>query len=384
MMDIMEIEDNHTVDLYSKRGIALVRGEVAKVWDADGKEYIDCVAGHGVANVGHCNPAVVKAVEDQAGKLITCPASFYNDARAELIQKLVDITPENLNRVFLCNSGTESIEAAIKFARLSTGRKEIITAMRGFHGRTMGALSATHNPKYKKSFEPLIPGFHHVPFNKFEKLQEKAGKDTAAIILEVVQGEGGVHPGDKEYFTRVQKLCQREGILLIIDEVQTGFGRTGKLFAIEHFDIRPDMICLAKGMAGGLPVGAVVCSEEIKLGKAMHGTTFGGTPLVSAAASATIQYILENDLPKQAEEKGRYFKENFRSDNLDKVREVRQIGLMIGIELKEKVQPYLAELLKEGVLALPAGNTVLRLLPPLIISYDELDFIIKQIQKILK
>jgi len=383
MKHLMEIEDNHTVDLYSKRGIMITRGENARVWDADGKEYIDCVAGHGVANIGHCNPAVVKAVQEQSAKLITCPASFYNDARAGLIKKLIEITPENLTRVFLCNSGTEAIEAAIKFARLSSGKKEFITALRGFHGRTMGALSATHNPKYKKEFEPLIPGFHHVPFNKFEKLEEKANQNTAAVILEVVQGEGGVYTGDKKYFERVQDLCRKQDILLIIDEVQTGFGRTGKLFAIDHFGLQPDMLCLAKGMAGGLPVGAVICGEDIKLGKAKHGTTFGGTPLISAAASAAIQFMIDGKLAEQAEKKGRYFMENFNSQAIDKVREVRQIGLMIGIELKEKVQPYLMQLLREGVLALPAGNTVLRLLPPLTISYEEIDTVIQKLHHVL-
>ncbi|MBN2424017.1 MAG: acetylornithine/succinylornithine family transaminase [Calditrichaceae bacterium] len=383
MKNYIQIEDNHTVDLFSKRGIMLVRGESAYVWDSEGKKYIDCVAGHGVAIVGHCNPAVVKALEDQSRKLITCPYSFYNDARARLMEKLIEITPEHLTRIFLCNSGAESIEAAIKFARLSTGRKEFICSMRGFHGRTMGALSATYNPKYRQDFEPLIEGFHHVPYNKFEKIEEIAGKNTAAIILEMVQGEGGVFPGDSEFFEQVQNLCTKKKILLIVDEVQTGFCRTGKMFAFEHFGLKPDILCLAKGMGGGLPVGAVLCTEDIKLGNGKHGTTFGGNPLVSAVALASINFMLEENLARQAEEKGKYFKENFKIDGLNKVREVRQLGLMIGIELKEKVQPYLAQLLEEGVLALPAGNTVLRLLPPLTIKYEDIDFVIKKLTKVL-
>ncbi len=300
-----------------------------------------------------------------------------------LIQKLVEITPKNLNKVFLCNSGAESVEAAIKFARLASGKTEFICAMRSFHGRTMGALSATFNPKYREPFEPLIPGFQFVAYNNFEKLKEKVTDKTAAIMLEVVQGEGGVHIGDADYFKQVSKLCKNKNILLIIDEVQTGFCRTGKMFASEYFDLQPDILCLAKAMAGGLPIGAVLCSNKIEVSFGSHGTTFGGNPLVAAAANAAIDFMIEEKLADQALDKGNYFAEEFSKIELEKVREFRQIGLMIGIELKEKVQPYINTLQEKGVLAIPAGVTVLRLLPPLTISKEDLGIVIEKIAETL-
>ena len=383
MIDYQEIESIYGLDLYPKRGITLVRGKGARLWDDSGKEYIDCMGGQGVVNIGHCNDRVVEAISNQAARLITCTGSLYNDARAMLMQKLVEITPSTLTRVFLCNSGTESIEAAIKFARLTTGKTDFICAMRGFHGRTMGALSATHNPKYREGFQPLIPGFEFVPYNNVEKLEEKITDKTAAILLEIVQGEGGVHIGDADYFKQVRELCTEKDILMVIDEVQTGFCRTGRMFALEYFGIKPDMLCLAKAMAGGLPIGAVICSEKIQVAYGKHGTTFGGNPLVCAAANAAIDFMIDEDLAKQAEEKGAYFREKCQQLKLDKVRELRQIGLMIGIELKEKVQPYINQLQDAGVITLPAGATVLRLLPPLVISYEDLDTVIEKIGKVL-
>jgi acetylornithine/LysW-gamma-L-lysine aminotransferase len=383
MIDYQEIESIYGLDLYPKRGITLVRGKGARLWDDNGKEYIDCMGGQGVVNIGHCNDRVVEAISNQAARLITCTGSLYNDARAMLMQKLVEITPSTLTRVFLCNSGTESIEAAIKFARLTTGKTDFICAMRGFHGRTMGALSATHNPKYREGFQPLIPGFEFVPYNNVEKLEEKITDKTAAILLEIVQGEGGVHIGDADYFKQVRELCTEKDILMVIDEVQTGFCRTGRMFALEYFGIGPDMLCLAKAMAGGLPIGAVICSEKIQVAYGKHGTTFGGNPLVCAAANAAIDFMIDEDLAKQAEEKGAYFREKCQQLKLDKVRELRQIGLMIGIELKEKVQPYINQLQDAGVITLPAGATVLRLLPPLVISYEDLDTVIEKIGKVL-
>lgn len=384
MRQIQEIEDKYSINLFAKRGITLVRGKGALLWDDTGKEYIDCAAGHGVASIGHSNPHVVEAITRQAGQLITCTGSFYNEQRAMLMEKLVKISPKSLTRAFLCNSGTESIEAALKFARISTGKTDFVVAMRGFHGRTMGALSATFDSNYKKDFEPLIPGFHTAPFNNFEKLKEKVNENTAAVLLEVVQGEGGVHSGTKEYFKQVQALCKKENVLLIIDEVQTGFARTGKLFACEYFDIKPDILCLAKAMAGGIPIGAVLCSDKIKVAPGKHGSTFGGNPLACAASLAAIDFIIEQDLAGQSEEKGTYFVRGFEKHQLDKVREVRQIGLMIAIELKEKSGPYIQALQDEGVIAIPAGATVIRLLPPLTISHRELDIVIAKLAEVLK
>ncbi len=384
MMNLKNIEDQYGLNLFAKRGIILVRGEKTLVWDDTGKKYIDCTSGHGVAGIGHANPAVVDALTEQAKTLITCTGSFYNPVRAQLMEKLISISPSSLSKVFLCNSGTESVEAALKFARLSSGKKEFITAMRGFHGRTMGALSATYNPKYRTDFEPLVPGFHFVPFNNYDAILKTVNNNTAGILLEVIQGEGGVHSGTREYFSQVQKLCNERNIILIIDEVQTGFGRTGKLFACEHFDIQPDILCLSKAIAGGFPMGAVLCSEKVKISTGKHGTTFGGNPLACAVSLATLDVILKNNLVQESEEKGKYFSDKFVKYDLKIVREVRQIGLMIGIELKEKSQKYINDLQNEGILVLAAGQSVIRLLPPLIISYEEIDIVIKKIADVLR
>ncbi len=384
MIDYKMLQSESEFDVYPKRDIVLTKGKNAKVWDNHGNEYIDCVAGHGVANIGHCNEFVIQAIEKQARKLITCSGTFYNDTKAELLQKLISISPKSLKKVFLCNSGTEAIEAAIKFARFSTGKADFICAMRGFHGRTMGALSATFQPAYKKSFEPLVGGFNFVPFNKVEKLTAAVADNTAAIILEIVQGEGGVHAGQKKYFLQVQELCKERDILLIIDEVQTGFCRTGKMFACQHFDLQPDILCLAKGIAGGLPMGAVLCSEKVCAPMGQHGSTFGGNPLVCAASMAAIDFMVENRLDEAAKKKGEFLVEKLLGAELTKVREIRHLGLMIGIELKEKVKPYILKLIESGVLTLPAGATVLRLLPPITISYDELEIVANKIIAALK
>lgn len=382
-IDFKELEQKYEFEVYPKRDLVIVKGKNSKVWDDKGNEFIDCTAGHGVANIGHCNPEIIKAINEQSKKLITCQGIFYNDKRALLMERLVDISHDNLKRVFLCNSGTESIEAAIKFARFTTKKTDFISAMRGFHGRTMGALSATHNPKHKEDFKPMVVGFSHVPFNNFEKLEEKVSDNTAGVILEIVQGEGGVNIGEKEYFQKVRKLCDEKGLLLIIDEVQTGFGRTGKMFAYEHVEIEPDILCLAKAIAGGLPMGAVLCSDKIQMPMGRHGSTFGGNPLVSAAANASIQFIIDNNLTKEASEKGDYLVSKLEEASLEKIRNIRGLGLMIGIELKEKSKQYILGLIEEGVLALPAGSTIIRLLPPLTISYEELDFVIEKLIKVL-
>ena len=383
-MSIMDLEARYTSGVYPKRELAIVRGLGAQVWDEAGRAYIDCVGGHGVAIVGHCNPAVVEAIRQQAGRLITCPEIFYNDVRAQLLERLVAIAPDGLGRAYLCNSGAEAIEAAIKFARLSTGRPGIVAAMRGFHGRTLGALSATWEPKYRDPFLPLVPGFSHVPYNKLEALEQAVDENTAAVLLEVVQGEGGVNLGQGDYLRGAQEICQRKGALLIIDEVQTGFGRTGKLFACQHYDLQPDLLALAKGIAGGLPMGAVLMGERIaNINPGVHGSTFGGNPLTCAAALATIAYILEQDLPGQAARKGAWALERLRRIPARLIREVRGLGLMIGIELRQKVTPYLKALMDEGVLALPAGTTVLRLLPPLVITEEELAQACAAIERVL-
>ena len=380
-MSYADIEKKFAFELYPKRDITLVRGQGATVWDDTGKSYIDCTAGVGVANVGHANPQVAKAISDQAETLITCAGIFYNDTRARLLEKLVGIAPSGLTRAFLCNSGTESMEAAIKFARHASGKSEFVCAMRGFHGRTMGALSATF--KYRDQFEPLLPGFSFVPFNNIDKLRNAVSDTTAAVVLEPVQGEGGVRPADPEYMSAVQALCTERDVLLIVDEIQTGLCRTGSMFASEYFEITPDILCLAKALGGGVPIGAVLTSDRITPAVGMHGSTFGGNPLACAAALATIDYMQENELADRAREMGNYFAEQFRENQPAKVRELRQIGLMIGIELKEKATPYLMALMEEGVLALSAGPTVIRLLPPLTITREELDSVNAKLLQVL-
>ena len=377
----IKTEQTYAFEVYPKRDIMITRGQGALLWDADGKQYIDCTAGIGVANVGHANPAVAAAISQQATKLITCPGIFYNDVRAELMEKLVTLSPHSLRRAFLCNSGTEAMEAAIKFARISTGKNGFISAMRGFHGRSLGALSATF--KYRQEFEPLIPGHRFVPFNNYDKLSAAVDDTTAAIILELVQGEGGIRPADREYLARVRTLCDERDILLIVDEIQTGFGRTGKLFASQYYAIEPDIMTLAKAIAGGVPMGAVLCSERVTSALGKHGSTFGGNPLACAAAIATIDYIVDNDLATRAQQLGEYFMECFNHDSLKVVRDVRQVGLMIGIELKTKSRPYLEALMDKGVLALPAGPTIIRLLPPLVMEKPQLKKVCDLLNEVL-
>ena len=382
-MNIIEIESKHTSGLYGKQPIIFVRGQGASLFDIDGVEYIDCNSGHGVANLGHAHPKVAAAIADQATKLITLFETFYNDQRAALMGKMGTLVP-GLDRVFFCNSGTESNEAAIKFARLSTGRSQIVAAMRGFHGRTLGALSATHNKKYREGFEPLVPGFSHVPFNNIESLEKAITEETAAFLIEVVQGEGGVYPADVAYMQAARRICDEKGALLIVDEVQSGFGRTGKLFAVQHTGVQPDMLCCAKSLAGGVPMGAVLLAPTVKnLAPGAHGSTFGGNPLSCAAAVAALTAMEEEDLPGQAAAKGDYLMKKLRELDAPLIREVRGLGLMVGIELKQKVMPYIRALQDKKILALNAGLTTIRLLPPLVITYEQLDRVVEAIGEVL-
>jgi acetylornithine/LysW-gamma-L-lysine aminotransferase len=378
-----EAEALHSTGIYTKHPIALVRGQGALVWDRDGREYIDCMAGHGVANLGHAHPAVAQAIAEQAKRLITSHEAFYNDRRAAALERLASLSP-GMDRVYLCNSGTEAVEGAIKFARLSTGRSGIVAAMRGFHGRTLGALSATWNRHYRGAFEPLVPGFRHVPFNNVAALQEAVSRETAAVLLEVVQGEGGVHVADPKYLKAAQRVCRENGALLIIDEVQTGLGRTGKMLAVEHYDLTPDLLCLAKSVAGGVPMGAVLIGRSVQgFAPGLHGSTFGGNPLACAAAVAALDAIRDERLPEHAAEKGVHVLTRLREIDSPLIREIRGLGLMIGIELKHKVAPYLDALLERGVIALPAGLTVIRLLPPLVITYEQLDRVLEALSEIV-
>lgn len=381
-MDTISLERAHSAGTYPMRDLALVRGEGARVWDDRGRSYVDCVGGHGVSIVGHCHPQVTAAICSQAARMVTCPGIFYNDVRATLLARLAELT--GLERAFLCNSGAEAVEGALKFARLSTGRTGIVATMRGFHGRTMGALSATWDKSYREPFVPLVPGFTHVPYDNLDRMERAITGDTAAVLLEIVQGEGGVRPGSSSYLHGVQQLCHQRGALLIVDEVQTGFGRTGHWFAFQHHDVEPDILCLAKGIAGGVPMGAIMLGPRVQgLRSGVHGSTFGGNPLACAAALATIDVIEAQDLPARAAAKGAYVLAQLSALDAPVVREVRGLGLMVGIELRTRVRAYLEALIGEGVLALPAGPTVLRLLPPLVIDDADLDLVLAALRRVL-
>ncbi len=383
MTDYKALEHDYGIALQAKRDLVAVRGKGACLYDESGREYLDFAAGIAVASLGHCHPKLVAAIQQQAETLITCPNIMYNDVRSKLLKKLVEVSPKGLTRAYLCNSGAESIEAALKFSRLHTGRTNYVSAMRGFHGRTMGAVSATYTPKYREAFQPLIPGFDYVPYNKIEKLEAVVNDNTAAVLLELVQGEGGVNPIQVDYITAVRKLCSERGALLIIDEIQTGFCRTGKFFACEHFDLQPDILCVAKAMGGGVPIGATLITEAIKIEPGLHGTTFGGNALACAAALAAIDVYLDDNLAQRATELGAYFESELKIEDLSQVRAIRRLGLMIGIELKQKVQDKLAQLLDAGIIALPAGPNVIRMLPPLIVEKPQIDRVVAVLRELL-
>ncbi len=380
----MELERRHTSGLYQKRDVVLVRGSDATVWDEEGREYIDCVGGQGTANLGHGNEAVAVALAAQARRLASCTELFYNDRRAELYEVLSRILPPSLDRVFLCNSGTEAVEGALKFARAATGRSGVVATMRGFHGKTMGALSATWGPEYRDVFGPLLGGFTHVPFNRPDALAGAVTEGTAAFIVELVQGEGGVRPATRDFIAEAARVCAERGTLLIIDEVQTGFARTGTMFAMEQYGVKPDIVCLAKSIAGGVPMGAIAFSRAVgDLPKRSHSSTFGGGPLACAAAIAAIGEIQRLDLCRNARERGHQLQQGLRAIGSPKIRDVRGLGLLCGVELKEQAGPALRALQDRGVLALGAGATVVRYLPPLVITAEQVDRVLEATAAVL-
>jgi LysW-gamma-L-lysine/LysW-L-ornithine aminotransferase len=381
---VMTWEDQYESGVYGKQPLVLVQGAGARIWDMDGTEYIDCVGGHGAAAMGHAHPAVVAAVQAQSERLFLAPNGFYNDMRAQLLAELVKVAPPGLDRVFLCNSGTEAVEAALKFARLGTGRTKVISTMRGFHGRTMGALSTTWRKEFRAPFEPLIPDVAFVPFDRLERMEKAMDDTTAAVIVEVIQGEGGVNPASAEFLQGTQAFCRERGVLFIVDEIQTGIGRTGKLFACEHFGLEPDLLTLAKSLAGGVPIGATLIGRRVgEIPGHVHGSTFGGNPLSCAAALATLRTMASDRLPERAAVLGARLLEAFCAFDAPVVREVRGMGLMVGIELRERSGGYLAALAEQGVLALPAGSTVMRFLPPLVISEADIETVIDKVGVVL-
>ena len=374
------------MNLYGKRGIALEKGENEFVWDVEGKRYIDCNTGVGVAILGHAHPAVVSAVRGQASKLMTCQSPFANEQRARLLERLCHLFKQP-SKAFLCNSGTEAVEAALKLSRKKTGRKAFTAAMNAFHGRSSGALSVTFKEKYRAPFEPLLGPVTRMRFNDIESLKASVTSETAALILEPVQGEGGVRLATPEYLKAARDICTDKGALLIFDEVQSGCGRTGKFFAYENFGASPDITCLAKGLGGGVPIGATIAREEVSAFTPLeHGSTFGGNPLACAAANAVLDTIEKDKLLKKVSEDGAYMMDKLRASLSSKsqYREVRGLGFLMAIELKVMSKEPLAQLLQKGVLALPAGEQVVRLLPPYIISRESLDTVAATISEVVQ
>jgi acetylornithine/LysW-gamma-L-lysine aminotransferase len=384
---IINIENNTLADIYFKRPIVITKGKGATLWDITGREYIDCMGAYGVCIVGHCHPKVVKAIQRQASTLISCHNSLYNDSRARFLQKLINATPVELTRVFLSNSGTEAIEAALKIARKHTGKTEIIAFMGGYHGKTFGSLSATWNKKYRIPFEPLVPHFKHVPFGRSERVEKAITNDTAAILVEPIQGEGGVKIPPPSFLNDLQRICNEHNILLICDEVQTGFGRTGTLFASEQFNVVPDILCLAKAVGGGVPIGATIAKENVmsslKIGD--HSSTFGGNPLAAAAAEAALDVVISEKLPQRAVKLGTYFMDRLHELNqkYQIIREVRGMGLMIGMQFRFEVLNIILRLLDHGIIVLDAGRNVLRFLPPLVISKDQIDQVLEVLDLVI-
>ncbi len=350
----------------------LVRGENARLWDDQGRAYVDLGATHGAGSLGAANPEIAAAVADQGREMVYLGSGYANPVRTRFLERLLSLLPGSFARVFLSNSGTEAIEAALKIARSSTGRTKIVAAMRGFHGRTMGSLSATWRRELKEPFEPLVPGFVHVPFNDPRALESAVDESTALVLLEPVQGEGGVHVATEEFLRAARTFADRSGALLGFDEVQTGIGRTGRLFAFERWGVVPDLLVLAKSLAGGVPIGATVTTEEVaERFRGSHHSTFGGNPLACAAGLAALNFTVRERLPERAERLGARAREVLGGLPAEKIREVRGLGLMIGVEFRGKAAPYLAALQERGFLAISAGSTVVRLLPPLTIPERE-------------
>lgn len=364
-------------NVYAKKQIVITKGKGAILWDVNGNEYIDCMSNYGVSLVGHSHPKVIKTIKEQSELLISCHGSLYNEARSIFLEKLVNVMPKGLDKVFLSNSGTEAIECSIKLARKFTGKHEIIAMVGGYHGKTFGSLSATWNKKYRTSFEPLVPGFQHVSYGNSDKIRDSINEKTAAILVEPIQGEGGIRIPPPNFLKELREICDDRNVLLIFDEIQTGMGRTGKMFACQHENVFPDIICLAKPIAGGLPIGVTASRQDImssfKLGE--HSTTFGGSALACAIGTTFLEIIEEENLIERAERLGsKLIKRLNRLQNEFRIiREVRGLGLMIGIEFRFDVLNILLKALGRGILVVDAGRNVVRLLPPLVITEDQLN-----------
>lgn len=368
----MNGEDNYLGTLYQRFPVNVARGKEARVWDVNGKEYIDCMGGYGVALVGHCNDRVVEAIKKQAETLITAHMSVYNETRLEFMKKMAQVAPPGLTKMFFTNSGAESVEAALKFARKFTGKPGVIAMSGAYHGKTFGALSVTYNEKYRKAFMPLLEGVKFVPYGEPAKLEEAIDDSIGAVILEPIQGETGIIVPPDDLIPKIRDICNRRNLVLIFDEIQAGLGRTGKMWAGQNWNTTPDIMCLAKGIAGGVPMGLVLTKPEImdamKLGE--HSSTFGASPLACAAASATLEALTTDGLVDNAAKTGKVFKEKLLAlkERHKIIREVRGLGMMLGVELRFEVKDVLFDGISNGLLILYSGRNILRLLPPLVMN----------------
>ena len=389
--EIVKLTSQHVAQTYGRYPIALVRGKGTKVWDASGKKYIDFVTGLAVDNLGHCPPAVVSAIRKQAGKLLHVSNLYHIEPQSQLAADLTRLS--FADKFFFCNSGTEANEAAIKLARRwfddngQPERHEIITMNNSFHGRTMASLSATAQKKFHVGFSPLLPGFKYVPFNNIAAVKKAIIRKTCAVLVEPIQGEGGVNLADKAYFKALRRLCDEKKILLIFDEVQTGFGRTGPLFAYESYGMKPDMITLAKALGGGMAIGAMGGTNRVmkSLVPGTHAATFGGNPLACAASLASLKAITKNGFLQKVSSTGDYFLEQLHKlkKNFPIVRDARGAGLMLALELDRPGAEVVTKCMKEGFLINCIQPNTLRFLPPLIITRKEIDLLIKTLSKIL-
>lgn len=384
--EIMALDKEYVMQTYGRQPIAIEKGIGAVVWDVEGNSYIDCLAGIAVNNVGHAHPKVAEAICNQAKSLIHTSNLYYTQQQVELAKLLVEVSPHDL--AFFCNSGAEAVEGSIKLARKYTGKGEIIVMKNSFHGRTITALSATGQTKYQKGFEPLAPGFTHVQYGDVDAVEKTISDKTAAVLVEAIQGEGGIVLPPEGYLKKLKDLCEEKEILLIFDEVQTGFGRTGEMFASQTFNVTPDIAALAKGIAGGFPMGAIMATKEV--GSAFqpgdHAATFGGGPLACAAAKASIEVILDEDLLSKSRENGKYFKSLLESlkDKYEMIKEVRGSGLMLGMELDMNCAEMVDDMRNRGVLINCTADNVLRFVPPLVIGKEQVDTVISHMDDMLK
>jgi len=380
-------EDQFMGNIYQRFPVTIERGLGSHVWDASGKEYIDCMGGYGVALVGHCNPRVVKAIKEQLDKIITVHSSLYNKTREQFLETLIKISPKNLNQVYLNNSGTEAVEAAMKFARKFTGKTGMVAMNGSYHGKTFGSLSLTFSQKYRKPFEPLVEKVSFSPFGDIEALRSTINSDTAFVIMEPIQGESGIHVAPDGFLQDVRKLCNEKNILLIFDEIQAGLGRTGKMWAGQHWDTTPDIMCLAKGIAGGIPMGATLVREDILacISKGEQSSTFGGNPISCAAGIASIEALTQDGLVENAVKMGKLFREGLErlKEKHKIIREIRGKGLMIGVEMKFEVKDILFDGIANNLLLLYSGKNILRLLPPLVISESDITKALETLDVIL-